>query len=80
MATEAEKNFEKALLELASEDIAMALSVLTGCFVSLTLEVMRRNGHTPDGSIKIDGGDNRDITIHAPKTAELHQATEAVPA
>lgn len=57
MATKAEKNFEKALLELASEDVSTALSVLTGCFVSLTLEVLRRKGHVPDGDIKIDGGD-----------------------
>ena len=68
MATRAEKNFEKALLELASEDVSTALSVLTGCFVSLTLEVLRRKGHVPEGDIKIDGGDQRDITIHPPKT------------
>lgn len=67
MATRAEKNFEKALLELASENLSTALSVLTGCFVSLTLEVLRRKGHVPDGDIKIDGGDQRDITIHPPK-------------
>jgi hypothetical protein len=68
MATRAEKNFEKALMELAGEDVSTALSVLTGCFVSLTLEVLRRKGHVPDGDIKIDGGDRRDITIHPPKT------------
>ena len=68
MATRAEKNFERALLELAGEDVSTALSVLTGCFVSLTLEVLRRKGHVPDGDIKIDGGDQRDITIHPPKT------------
>ena len=44
MATKAEKNFERALLELAGEDVSTALSVLTGCFVSLTLEVLRRKG------------------------------------
>lgn len=69
MATRAEKNFEKALLELAGEDVSTALSVLTGCFVSLTLEVLRRKGHVPEGDIEIDGGDQRDITIHPPKTA-----------
>lgn len=68
MATRAEKNFEKALLELAGEDVGTALSVLTGCFVSLTLEVLRRKGHVPEGDIKIDGGEQRDITIHPPKT------------
>ena len=67
MATRAEKNFEKALLELASEDFSTALSVLTGCFVGLTIELLRRNGCAPNGDIKIDGGDQRDITIHPPK-------------
>lgn len=67
MQTKAEKSFEKALLELAGEDVATALSVLTGCFVSLTLEVLRRKGHVPDGDIHIDGGDQRDITIHPQK-------------
>jgi hypothetical protein len=62
-----QKNFEKAVIELAQEDISTALSVLTGCFVSLVLEVMRREGHDPDGDIKIDGGEKRDITIHAVK-------------
>jgi hypothetical protein len=68
IATQAEKNFEKAVVALAAENISTALSVLTGCFVSLVLEVMRREGHEPDGDIKIDGGKNRDITIHAAKT------------
>ena len=67
MATRAEKNFEKALLDLAGENVSLAMSVLTGCFVSLTLEVLRRKGHVPDGDIKINGGDQRDITIHPPK-------------
>ena len=67
MTTRAEKNFEKALLDLAGEDVATALAAVTGCFVSLTLEVLRRKGHVPDGDIKIDGGTNRDITIHASK-------------
>lgn len=74
MATKAEKNFEKALLELAGEDVSTALSVLTGCFVSLTLEVLRRKGHVPDGDIKIDGGDQRDITIHPPKAPRDERA------
>lgn len=70
MATRAEKNFEKALLELAGEDVETALTFLTGCFVSLVLEVLRRKGYETDGDIKIDGGDQRDITIHAPKTQQ----------
>lgn len=67
MTTEAKKNFERALMDLAREDVSIALSVLTGCFVGLTLEVLRRQGHAPEGDIKIDGGDQRDITIHAPR-------------
>lgn len=47
--------------------IADVLTVLTGAFVSLTLEVVRRGGHDASGAIQIDGGPNRDITIHAPK-------------
>jgi hypothetical protein len=69
VSTQAEKNFEKAVIELAEEDVSAALSLLTGCFVSLTLEVLRREGHSADGDIKIDGGENRNITIHAEKEA-----------
>lgn len=61
------ENLEKALLELVREDASATLSVLTGLFVSLTIEVLRRQGHVPDGEIRIDGGDQRDITIHKPK-------------
>ena len=52
---------------LDTAPVADVLSVLTGAFVSLTLEVVRRNGHDASGAIKVDGGPNRDITIHAPK-------------
>ena len=45
------------------------LSVLTGAFVSLTVELVRREGHDLTMPIKVDGGLNRDITIHAPKSA-----------
>lgn len=69
MPTMAQKKFEDALLGLAREDISLALSVLTGCFVGLTIQVLRQQGHVPDGDIKIDGGDQRDITIHPEKRA-----------
>jgi hypothetical protein len=71
MATAAQENFETALFALVDESPADALSVLTGCFVSLTLHLLRSKGHEPDGDIKIDGGDQRDITIHAPKTPNV---------
>lgn len=43
------------------------LSLLTGAFVGLASEVLRREGHDADKEIKIDGGLSRDITIHAKK-------------
>lgn len=44
-----------------------ALAVITGAFVSLTLAVVKNAGHSVEGDLRIDGGENRDITIHAPK-------------
>lgn len=55
-----------ALDEAPAADV---LILLTGAFVSLTLELLRRQGHAATGEIKIDGGEERDITIHAPKPA-----------
>lgn len=52
---------------LDEEPAGDVLAVLTGAFVSLTLELVRRQGHEADKSVTIDGGKNRDITIHAPK-------------
>ena len=78
---ETTEKLENALLELVRDDASAALSVLTGLFVSLTIEVLRRQGHVPDVEIRIDGGDQRDITIHKPKTPKLrgsandHQTT-----
>lgn len=47
--------------------VADVLALLTGAFVGLTLEVVRRQGHDVNKEIKVDGGQQRDITIHAPK-------------
>lgn len=55
-----------ALGEAPAADV---LALLTGAFVSLTLELLRRQGHAAAGEIRIDGGKQRDITIHAPKPA-----------
>jgi hypothetical protein len=49
METKAEKDFAKAVVALAEESVETALAVLTGTFVSLTLEMIRRNGHDPEG-------------------------------
>lgn len=59
--------FQTALLDMLENDYAATLSIVTGTFVSLTMEVLRRNGHESDGEIRIDGGENRDVTIHARK-------------
>ena len=47
--------------------VTEVLAVLTGVFVGLTVELVRRQGHDVTKEIKIDGGQQRDITIHAPK-------------
>ena len=43
------------------------LQVVTGCFVGLTVEMVRRSGNDASKEIKVDGGKERDITIHATK-------------
>lgn len=55
---------KRALEEVPVADV---LSVLTGAFVGLTVEVVRRQGHEAEKTITVDGGDKRDITIHAGK-------------
>ncbi|WP_334043656.1 hypothetical protein [Burkholderia ambifaria] len=47
--------------------VSDVLSVLTGAFVGLTIELVRRQGYDVAKEIKVDGGAQRDITIHAPK-------------
>lgn len=63
----AAERFQEGLIEMLGVDSDAALSVVTGTFVSLTLEVVQRNGYDTSGQIRVDGGDNRDVTIHAPK-------------
>lgn len=59
--------------------VSDVLSVITGTFVSLTTEVVRRAGHDTDREIKVDGGDQRDITIHAPKSKAQVAEPKALP-
>jgi len=66
---------EQALDEAPASDV---LCILTGSFVSLTLELLRRQGHDVAKEIKIDGGSERDITIHAAKDLAAPSATEQV--
>lgn len=53
-------------------DVGEILTLLTGVFVGLTVELARRHGADTDKQITIDGGKSRDITIHAPKNGENH--------
>jgi hypothetical protein len=55
---------DQALAEARPVDV---LSILTGAFVGLTVELVRRQGHDTSKAIKVDGGLARDITIHALK-------------
>lgn len=59
--------FAEYLEDLVYEDPAMALSLITGAFVGLALGIVESKGGDRDKEIHIDGGENRDITIHAPK-------------
>ena len=59
-----EESFGRALDENSVEDV---LSIVTGVFVGLVTEVVRRQGYDANEPITIDGQDGRDITIHATK-------------
>lgn len=67
--SEAAERFESAIVDMVGIDYAGTLSLVTGVFVGLALEVLRRNGHNPEGEVRIDGGESRDVTIHAAKSA-----------
>lgn len=65
-------------VQLARRDPAMALQVATGAFVSLLVSYMEAQGFETDKNIHVDGGENRDITVHAPKRpAEQGKGGEA---
>lgn len=61
---------ERALDECPVSEV---LSVLTGALVGLSVELVRRKGHDISKEIRLDGGDQRDITIHPPKHAQRTQ-------
>lgn len=64
----AHDDFIDAFWRLLNEtSINDALLIATSVFVSLVLELAEKNGYDGSSEIKIDGGFNRDITIHAPK-------------
>ena len=47
--------------------VAGALSAATTIFVSLVVSYTKARGHDADRPITINGGENRDVTIHALK-------------
>lgn len=66
------EQFQDALLEMIDEEgMNFALSIVTGTFVGLTLQALREQGHEPEGEVLINGGDSRDVTIHAAKKRGL---------
>lgn len=65
--TEIEKLGQAISDALDKAPAADVLTLLTGAFVSLTVELVRRQGYDVDREIRIDGGERRYITIHAPK-------------
>lgn len=52
--------------------VADALSAATAIFVSLVVSYTEARGHDANQPITINGGENRDITIHAPKKGPSH--------
>ena len=66
--SEAHKKFEAVFdAFLGAVGIADAMSVVTGIFVSLMVGYVEHKGEDPNKSITINGGDMRDVTIHASK-------------
>jgi hypothetical protein len=59
-----EDAIERALEQAPVTDV---LAVVTGAFVGLMVEVVRRRGLDTSKEINVDGGVNRDITIHPTK-------------
>lgn len=56
---------ESSLKDLLGIDVSAGLSLVTGLFVGLVVELARRNGNDPEAEIRIDSNGKRDITIHA---------------
>lgn len=61
------ERFSAAFRELVRNDMEGALQLITGLFVGLTIEHVRRAGGEATGDVYIDSCGARDITIHAPR-------------
>ncbi|WP_310643439.1 hypothetical protein [Limnohabitans sp.] len=62
-----EKNATAAIDALVDESPEKAMSFLASNFVGLILAMIEIKGGDVSNEIKINGGDSRDITIHAKK-------------
>lgn len=67
MANDLNKLSDAIAQALKTHPAADVLTIITGCFVGLTLELVRRSGNDVEKEITINGGKQRDVTIHAPK-------------
>ena len=56
--------FDRLIDEVGAADATM---VITAIFVSLIVSYAEHRGYDINKPIMVDGGDQRDITIHAPK-------------
>ena len=56
--------FDRLIDEVGAAD---AMMVITAIFVSLIVSYAEHRGHDINKPIMVDGRDQRDITIHAPK-------------
>ena len=56
-----------AIRAAVNEDPDAALAALTGHFVGLLTALTDARGHDAECEIRIDGGECRDITLHAAK-------------
>lgn len=65
--TPAQQAFVDAFGPVLDEGPDIALVLITAMFVDTTVGVTEANGYDTSGEIRIDGGKERDITIHAPK-------------
>lgn len=65
--SKARKQFEEAVDRLVDESPREALSMITAYFVGLVTALITSEEGDSDKEIFIDGGESRDITIHAVK-------------
>lgn len=62
------EKLQAAFIELIEADADQAIQLITGMFVGLAVEIVRRHGADASLDILIDGCGRRDITIHALKS------------